>query len=314
MPVGPAGVLVCGNCVADLLVHPVNEIRWNGTVWVQAMERSIGGNGANTAYALATLGASVRLFSCVGGDVYGDELLAELRRAGVDVSRVTRSSAPTPVTIALVRSDGARAFLHRPGSSAVAFAEPPELDTALISDCSHFHLANPYALPHMRRHAAETLKRAQEAGLTTSVDTGWDAKGEWMKVLAPCLQWTDILFCNEEEAKLLTGRQNWREAAQDFQGHGVKVVVIKRGGDGCGVLSQGGESELPAFPVPVVDTTGAGDVFAGAFLAALCRNWSLEAAARLANAAAALSVGALGSVRGLRNFEETARFAASNSV
>lgn len=309
-----AGVLVCGNCVADLLVHPVDEIRWNATVWVQAMERSIGGNGANTAYTLAKLGVPVRLLSCVGADTYGDELLAELQRTGADVARVARSSAPTPVTIALVRSDGARAFLHRPGSSAAAFAEPPELDAATVSGCSHFHLANPYALPHMRRHAAETLKRARNTGLTTSLDTGWDAKGEWMNVLAPCMPWIDILFCNEEEANLLTGRQDWREAARALRDHEVKVVVIKRGASGCGILSEAGYGDIPAFSVPVVDTTGAGDVFAGAFLAALRRDWNLEAAARFANAAAALSVRALGSVRGLQNFEETERFAASNTV
>jgi sugar/nucleoside kinase (ribokinase family) len=307
----PPGVLVCGNAVMDLLVRPVEAIRWDATIWVEDIERSIGGNGANTAYALAALETPVRLLSLVGVDEFGSQLIEILSRAGVDTTWTARTQSPTGVTVALVRRDGARAFLHRPGSSAEAFPDPPEFSAEITSGISRFHLANPYALPNMRRHAAETLRRAREAGLATSLDTGWDAKGQWMEVLAPCLPELGVLFVNEEESRMLTGRGAFREAARDLLRAGVETVVVKLGAEGCAVFTRAGDFRSPALPVPVMDSTGAGDCFAGGFLAALQRGASLEKAARLANAAGAASVSALGSVKGLRNFEDARRLLAS---
>lgn len=308
------GVLVCGNAVMDLLVRPVENIRWDATTWVETIERSIGGNGANTAYALAKLGTPARLMSLVGEDEFGSQVIEILAGVGVDTSWVARCAAPTGVTVALVRPDGARAFLHRPGSSGEAFPQPPLFPPELTAGMSRFHLANPYALPNMRRHAAATLERARAAGLATSVDAGWDAKGEWMQVLAPALRHTEILFVNEEESRMLTGRSEYHTAAADLLRAGVRVVVVKLGGQGCAVFTSDAEFHAPAVRVEVVDTTGAGDCFAGGFLSALQHGASLEEAAQVANAAGAASVSALGAVKGLRDFEEIRRLAASQRV
>jgi sugar/nucleoside kinase (ribokinase family) len=82
-------------------------------------------------------------------------------------------------------------------------------------------------------------------------------------------------------------------------------VVVKLGALGCAVFDAAGELRVPAFDVAVVDTTGAGDCFAGAFLAALERGLGLAEAARFANAAAALAVQQLGATAGLRSWDET---------
>lgn len=308
------GVLVCGNAVMDLLVRPVENIRWDATTWVETIERSIGGNGANTAYALARLGTPARLMSVVGEDEFGSQVIEILDAAGVDTNWVARCAAPTGVTVALVRTDGARAFLHRPGSSGEAFPEAPLFSPELTAGMSRFHLANPYALPNMRRHAAVTLERARAAGLATSVDAGWDAKGQWMEVLAPALPYTEILFVNEEESRMLTGSSEYRSAAAVLLRAGARVVVVKLGGRGCAVFTPDAELHAPAVRVEVVDTTGAGDCFAGGFLSALQHGASLEEAARIANAAGAASVSALGAVKGLRDFEEIRLLAASQRV
>src|SRR5581483_5017862 len=208
----------------------------------------------------------------------------------VDVAHVRRSTLPTPTTIVLVSSNGARSLLHRPGASREAFSEHPELPAELTEGCKWFHLANVFALPALRSHAGGLLARAREAGLSVSIDTGWDARGEWMDVLKPCLPHADLLFVNEDEARELTGLTHPVEAARALQQHGIANVVVKLGAAGC-ALFMGDESiACPAFEVPVVDTTGAGDCFVGAFLAALLRGLSYPDACVFANAVGALSV------------------------
>ncbi len=301
-----SGVLVFGNLVVDTLAGPLRENpRWNATVWVDQLEQQIGGNGANTAYTLATLGVPAKLVGFIGSDVFGEFLRARLGAAGVDVEGVKVTDAASPVTVALVHQDGSRAFLHRPGASATAFEELPELTADLVAGCTVFHLANPFAMPNMRRHAAEALRRARAAGLITSMDTGWDSRGEWMRVIGPCLPFVDLLFTNEDEARELTGCADADVAARQLREGGARTVIAKLGGRGCLVASDAGVERTPAFVVPVVDTTGAGDCFAGGFLAALQHGYGMAEAARFANGVGALSVQKMGAVAGIRPFEDT---------
>ncbi len=301
----PAGVLCAGNVVFDMLVHPVDRLVWGATTWVETIGQSMGGNGANTSYALARLGTPVRLISVVGDDNYGDEMLSGLHSAGVDTSAITRAWGASATTISLVRSDGNRLFLHKPGVNLHALPEPIEFTARLLRGVTHFHLANPFGLPAFRAHAPETLRRAKAAGLRTSLDAAWDSQGRWLEDLGPCLPYVDLLFVNEEEAQMLTGLSDAAEAARRLHELGAKTVVVKLGSRGCMLYSGEAPSFTKAFPVEVVDTTGAGDCFAGGFIAALQRGLPLEEAARFANAAGALSVRRVGSVAGLLSWEET---------
>jgi sugar/nucleoside kinase (ribokinase family) len=304
--VGIAGVLCFGNLVVDTLAGPVpGELRWDATVWVDALEQQIGGNGASTCFALAVLGVPVRLVGFVGDDSFGKFVTDRLADAGVDVACIARLQTPTAASIALVREDGARALVHRPGASSQAFAELPELTPELIAGCTVFHLANPFSMPNMRVHAAEAQRRAQEAGLFTTMDTGWDSRGEWMNVIAPSLPCTDLLFTNAEEAQFLTGCAEPDRAAQALRKGGAKTVVVKLGAGGCLLADETGIAHVPGFAVPALDTTGAGDCFVGGFVAALQRGFRNRDAARFANAVGALSVQRMGATAGVRGFDET---------
>src|SRR5579884_1786919 len=304
-------VLCCGNLVRDILVGPVEEPGWGRTTWVRSIEETFGGNGANTSYTLARLGESVRLMGTVGQDEAGTRVLAQLEAAGVNVKGVRRSALSTPTTIALVHASGARAFLHQPGASHEPFDDVLDIVADMVRGCNRFHLANVFALPALRSRAGELVARARDGGATVSIDTGWDARGEWLSTLRPCLPHADLLFVNDDEARELTGQSHPIKAARELQRHGVRNVVVKLGAAGCFILAGEESIASPAFQVPVVDTTGAGDCFAGGFLAALQRGASYIEAAQFANAVGALSVQKLGGTTGLMTFDETAAWAAS---
>ena len=301
----PPGVLCSGNIVHDTVVHPVEEVVFGAVAWVESIEQHMGGNGANTACALARLGVPVRLTGMVGSDAAGQQLLRALESAGVDTRAVARSVAPTPASVSLVNKRGERCLLHRPGASLEAFAEPLQFTPALLEGAAHYHLANMFALPNLRRHGARMLRRARAAGMSTSLDTAWDAHGRWLEDLGPALAFVDLLFVNETEARCLSGAEEPAAAAAFFRRFGVRDVAVKLGERGCAVFTADASIGVPAFDVPVVDTTGAGDCFAGAFLAAWLRGQPLAEAARFANAAAALTIQRLGSTGGLRSWAQT---------
>jgi sugar/nucleoside kinase (ribokinase family) len=301
----PRGILCAGNLTEDILVWPVDRLVFDTTVWVEDIVTSIGGNGANTSYAIAVLGAPVRLTGLVGSDERGARVIAQLQGVGVETSYLESHSLPTPVTVVVVRSDGARGFLHRPGASRQAFPDPIDFTPALIDGYSHFHLANPFAMPLVRRHAGETVRRARAAGLTVSLDTGWDALEQWIEVIGPCLEALDVLFVNEEESAKLSGCTDAANGADFFHERGVGAVITKMGARGC-VVSEGGvRTAVAGFRVRAVDSTGAGDCFAGAFLAALHHGMGPVEAARLANAAGALNVQRAGATTGLLDWAAT---------
>ena len=290
-------VIVAGNLVLDILAWPVDQLLWDGTVWVDRMTRCVGGNGANTSYTLAKLGMKVALHGSVGTDQEGKEIVDLLGGVGVDVTGVRQIDLPTPTTMALVKRGGARAFVHRPGASKEALMQPID-----VAGARHFHVANPFGVPALRKLAPENLRRARAAGMTTSLDAGWDSRGEWGKVVLPCLPHLDLLFVNEDEARRITGERKWRSAVAALRQ--AKTVVLKRGKKGAVVFGEGYEATVSGYAVEAVDSTGAGDVFAGAYLSAWLKGMSAGESARFANAASAMCVQELGSVTGLRTFRE----------
>jgi sugar/nucleoside kinase (ribokinase family) len=305
------GVLCCGNICFDMPVWPVEKLAWGTTTWVETITESVGGNGANTSYALARLGVPVCLTGVVGSDAAGEKILSQLTAAGVDVSGIRRADLPTTSTVCVVHPSGNRLFLHRVGASTAVDADDVDLNGATAS---HFHLANPFALPKVRNQVSVLLRRAKAAGLTTSLDTGWDARGRWMEDIAPGLPHTDLLFVNDSEAAMLSGHEDLEMAARSLLDRGARDLIVKVGARGCIVYTAGRRVEVPGFAAEVVDTTGAGDCFAGGFLAALHRKRSYPDAARFANAVGALNVQKIGAAQGVLAYDETEQWMKSRST
>ena len=296
------GILVSGNVVLDMVVRPVDQVTWGITQWVESIEHHLGGNGGNTAAAIGTLGGHARLLGRIGRDANGEACRDRLTATGVDLSHLETGDRPTATSIALVQTGGARTFLHLPGASLDVFAAGISFERPLLAGCGHYHLANLYALPNLRPLAAETLRAARAAGLTTSLDTAWDSRGEWMKLLEPCLPHLDVLFVNEDEARMLTGLADPADHAAAFN---VPLFVTKLGDRGCYVATREGAAQVAGYAVEAVDTTGAGDCFVGGFLTAMARGMHPFEAGQVANAVGALTVERMGSTTGLRSWDQT---------
>jgi sugar/nucleoside kinase (ribokinase family) len=162
----------------------------------------------------------------------------------------------------------------------------------------HFHLASFFVVPPLRKNAARMLAEARQAGLSTSFDTNWDPRGEWIAAVEPCLPHIDTFFMNEDESRMMTGRCE-ADAARVLMDKGVREVVIKLGARGCAIYRDDAKIVCPAFPVQAVDTTGAGDCFVAGFLAARHRGYSPARAGLFANAVGALTVQRIGAVEGV---------------
>jgi len=283
-------VFCAGNAVMDVLARPVDGLPAPGASQrLEEVALGPGGNGVNTAVALARLGIRVGLAAPVGGDRLGEILRQSLWAEGVDDSNViTVKEARTSVSLVLVESSGERRLLHFRGANAHFSA--CHLNWDVVKGARVFHYASAFALPAFDGAPLElALKRAHDLGCLTSVNICWDAQGRWLPLLQPVLAHTDFILPNREEGQQLTGESEPPAIARRLRRLGAKTVIVKLGAAGCFVESPEGAFTSPGFVVQPVDTTGAGDCFAAAFLAATCRGSSLAEAARFANAAGALA-------------------------
>lgn len=303
-----ADVVVLGNFVVDIIGQPIDRLPERGRLLrLDTLETHPGGCGLNTAAALGKLGAKVAALGAVGDDLYGRYVRERLHGWNVDTSALMQHpTAPTGLALVAVDSTGERSFLYHPGANGVFDPECVLLDR--FPEARHFHYAGFFVLPALDPHAADMLRAARERGMTTSLDVCWDPDKRWLELLRPCLPFIDFLMPSEEEAERLSGETHPAAMARVFRNLGAGAVVIKRGERGCYYSGPEGEFHVPAFPVQVRETTGAGDCcIAGFLLAHRLRGWEPKRALRFANACGARSVSAVGAVTGLAPAEEIER-------
>jgi sugar/nucleoside kinase (ribokinase family) len=282
----PLDVVAVGNIVVDYPVGPLAGLpAWGTLAEVPGrMEPRVGGNGAIFAVGASRLGLSCGLVGKVGRDIPGDWILDRLKDEGVDTSPVRRGARGTSATVALVRQDGERAFLHYPGSNASLKAA----DLRRIPRCRWFHLSAMFLLPSLKtKTIGRALETARRAGTVTSLDVAWDPSGQWD--MGDCLSEVDYFMPNIDEAAAITGKNDAARSARELAGMGARNVIIKLGPRGSMVLGEGLEPFIaPGFKVEATDSTGAGDTFDAAFIYATLHGMEPRRAAYLANAAGAM--------------------------
>lgn len=289
-------VVVVGDVMTDVVTRHAGPIA-PGSDTPAKIGVHGGGSAANVAAWLADLDVPVTFIGKVGADAFGDAAVAELRDAGVRVVVAVDAEAPTGTCVVLVGPDGERTFL--PDRGANATFSPRDL-AALPDDLfrpgRHLHLSSYLLLAASSRAAGlEVLARARAARMTVSVDPA-SAAPLALVGATEFLGWTrgaQLMFANAEEATVLTGRTDPREAAAALA-EDYREVVVKCGA--AGSVWHGGflAASAAAERVLAVDTTGAGDAFAAGFLAEWLLHPEPETALARGNRTAARAVERIG--------------------
>lgn len=278
-------LVALGDLMLDITCHTQAPILYGSYCSAQS-NVSPGGSAANFAVWAARLGAEVGLIAKVGDDVLGRSLLQDLEQEGI-VSGVVVSKETTGLTLAIVDPSGKRTMLAARGANSML--NVADLDWMLLDRADLLHVTAYSFFEDTPRQAALTaMQHVKSQGKLLSLDPS--AQG-YLRHVGPqafftLAQGVDILLPNLDEGRMLTGEHEpehvMRTLLQRFP-----VVALKLGADGAMAGTEGTIIHHPGFPVPVADTTGAGDAFAAAFIVTWLAQHDLAAALREANRIAA---------------------------
>jgi ribokinase len=285
--------LILGDINVDILC-PVGDFAGLGHDYlIPALELHVGGVAANTALALAYWGAPVRLLGAVGRDILGDFILERLAGRGVDVRKVQRDRSLTGLMMTVVTRAGERTFFGSRGANC--YVRPPARAGSWLRGAGALHLMGYNFLSRSTGATArKLLAEARRSRIPVSFDIGMGAARQVPRAILRVLGRADILFLSQDEARLLTGVSDPRKAFVALERRGPRVVILKLGRRGCLFRLDDKLQVAPAFAVPVADTTGCGDAFTAAFLWANRREWPVEEAVLLANAAGGVAATVVG--------------------
>jgi sugar/nucleoside kinase (ribokinase family) len=307
--------VVCGSCTVDVIVRPfpVDQPVGRGRlVRVDPIQATTGGIVSNSGMALAGLGMRIAALTYVGRDDWATIVQRTYQAQGIDTSRlIAHPTAPTSATVVLVDSSGERSFAHSQGA-------PKQIDRRFFQDNldlfarSRMMLLGYYSLmPHVEHDLPDVLQQIRAAGCQTALDAAGDGGG--LRPLDRILPELDVYVPSYAEASHQTGQTEPERIIRTFRDCGAGGLVgIKLGSRGALLHSAAGEFfsiDPVAPPGPVLDTTGAGDAFYAGLLCGLLRGLPVDQAGRLAAAAGACCVTALGASAGLRDYLQTARLA-----
>jgi ribokinase len=278
----PVPIGVVGSANMDLVVTADRAPGRGETVLGRGFTTGPGGKGANQAVAAARAGAAVRMVGAVGRDEFGDRVLAALRASGVDTAGVRRTAAPTGTAHIVVDAAGENSIVVVPGANG-SLDRLTAGDERLLAGCRLVLLQLELPLPAVVAAAAAARAAGARVVLTPApIPAGPLPDRLWSDV--------DIVVPNEHEAGRLTGTADPAAAATALLDL-VPAAVVTLGDRGCRYADRSGRRlAVPARPVAAVDTTAAGDTFAGALAVALAEGAGVAAALEWATAAAALAV------------------------
>lgn len=292
---GEARAVVIGDLVLDLVARTPGQLNYGTDTRGEIYPRQ-GGSAANTATWRARLGTRVLFAGRVGADPLGRALVTGLEQEGVEARVVEDAGAPTGVVLALTSPGGERSMLISPGANHRL--APADVPVDALAGAAVLHLTGySFVWESTREAASFAMAAARELGVPVAVDassTGLIRQYGVDRFLAGIAGAT-YLFCNEDEARLLTSRAV-PEDALDVLARTFPTVGIKRGAAGCLCVAGRRRVAVPAVPARAVDSTGCGDAWNSGFLAGILRGLDLAAAARLAVWTAAWVVARPGAV------------------
>ncbi len=287
----PYDLLVAGEINPDLILRgDVEPAFGQAEKLVEDAVLTVGSSAVILAMGAARLGLRVAFVGKCGDDVFGHFMRQAMEERGIDTAGVlVIPDQPTGFSVILSRPDDDRAILTFPG--LIPALREEEVPDRLLAQARHLHVASLFLQTALQPGLPRLLDRARALGLTTSLDTNWDPRGEWQ--VAAFLERCDVFFPNREEVLRITGAGDLATGL-DILARQVPILAVKLGAEG-GLARQGATTvRVPALPVEAVDTTGAGDSFDAGFLYGYLRGWPLERALKLAVVCGSLSARATG--------------------
>ncbi len=256
----------------------------------------VGGDALNALVAAARQGARTGLISAVGDDPFGRHIRAFCQQEGIETSMLLETSAHATGVCFIHPDPGERHFTYARSGSAASHFAVKALPREAIAEASALHVTGvSQAISETMREAVNEAAQVARANATlVSYDLNLRLKLWSLDEARACidefLPLADIVLPSEDEAQLLLGTSDTEAILDHFAGRGAAIVVLKRAADGVIVRTQGKQTAIPAPRVDAVDSSGAGDSFAGAFLAYLLETEDPVEAARRAVRVAAITV------------------------
>ncbi len=268
------------------------------TQWVQGF----GGDTSNCAISAARQGAKVGYITKLGADHFGDQVINLWHSENIDTDKVIRDpESPTGIYFVSHDVQGHHYTYYRKHSAASTLT-PADISSEYIASARILHVS---AISQaISDSAADTVAAAIASARTSQTLVAYDTNlrlNLWsaekaQEVIHAAMKNCDIALPSYDDATVLTGKEKTSEIVEFYLQLGAGIVVLKCGGNGCIVATADRREHIKSIPVDTIDTNGAGDTFAGAFLAELANDANPFEAATYANQAAAISTTRNGAV------------------
>jgi sugar/nucleoside kinase (ribokinase family) len=260
----------------------------------QLVKRSCGGSACNTVVATSGFGAKAFYAGKVASDEEGVFFIRDLNAAGVDFHEVGHAGGITGKCLVMITDDTERTMNTYLGVNVDLTSS--DVDTQLLANAKWLYMEGYLVTDSQRTQVAvEAMSFAKQHGVKTSLSLSdpfvVQIFSEQLKSVIG--DGMDLLFCNEEEAINFTGSSTIEQATEALKDH-ARSFVITRGAEGSLVYDGEQTTCVPGVKAKAINTNGAGDMFAGAFLYAISVGHDYILAAKFANAAAALVVSQFG--------------------
>jgi len=272
-------VLCVGIAVEDLVFRVPSALVPGHKNFASSQTVAVGGPAASAASAIAGLGGASSLVAPLGDDAAGAVIVRGLVEAGVDASNiVTLAGAATPISTVVVDADGERTIVNQCEDMILMTDFPLGIDAMRDFDCVLVDV-------RWQTGAVRALELASESSIPTVVDIDATDRAVDPRIL----RLGGHLVFSRHTLEAFTRTADAREGLAAVADQTPAVVAVTLGAGGALVSEDGKVIEVPSFPVDVVDTLGAGDIFHGSYALGVADGLSATVAARRASAAAAIA-------------------------
>ncbi len=302
-------IALIGDICVDISMQVEAYPQMGGDCIGQKLTLEIGGSVTNTAISLAHLGAKSQLIGHVGSDILGAQVLHMLNREGVITRNIKAiKSDATGVTIVTVTPDGEKTMVTYRGANT--HLAPREISKELLAGMDMLHLSG-YALLTSPQSEAliHSVELAREMDIGVSIDISPEPAQKAVDRLIGIIPSLKLIILGRPEICAIAGKETLDEALGFLIGMSPPLIIaLKVGKYGCQIFKKGEVFSIPAFPVEVVDTTGAGDAFSAGMVYGIATGMDLISCATLANVMGALSSAVHGAGTSLPGREDLEKY------